>query len=131
LKAVSEIVARTAVEFDPISYSIGTPYFPAPDRRYVFVDTEPLAAFLAQSTVLQERLGHLLAIDDFGDAKNVSHITLGFNDSGNDLAVLGEPSGGTTRGIASTLQIALTGPRGTCIEALGRFAVGNPPSTTG
>lgn len=130
LRAVSDIVALTAAGFDAISYSIGEPYFPAPDRRYVFVDTDPQAAFLAQRTVLQERLGHLLEIDDFGDANNVSHITLGFNDSGNDLAVLGEPSGGTTRGIASSLQIALTGPRGTCIETLELFAVGNPHSTT-
>lgn len=125
LVAVIGLVEKIAVDFHPINYSFSLPYFRDPARRYIFVDTNPQEEFYQQRLRLQKELRKLITIDHYGGAENVSHVTLGFIPRGGTKALIDSISqpAQTISGKARVLQVALTGARGTCIEALQTIAI--------
>jgi len=123
LEELFDVVAKASFEFENIDFELSAPYFRDARRKFVFVDTNPQESFLKQRRLLQEWVGPLLKIDHYGNAENVSHITLGYNDLGNDATLLAHiSSSAPIAGKASQLQVARTGARGTCIETLRTFA---------
>ena len=102
----------------PLDYTITSPYWQKPSRRFVFVDTEPNGYFRDFRRRMYVKLKKILSCEHYGGPENPSHITVGYAHKRNmNLASIHKkfhPLSST----ASFIRVCKVGTRGTCHDVL-------------